>query len=184
MQLGLYYLDVTGPGVVTFTPSNPEYKGVLTNDYNLAEGQASQDLALEAARQFAADILQAFGVHVDVSTDPADYPPSQPEPVDAILHLYLDRAGPYAGPAQRVIARWAAYNHVQLASEREGWTQEGVAGLLATPRCQAVVAALTTFGWGLAAATLQAATTEDHPLATPDVVEAYLAAMGAEGYLP
>lgn len=115
---------------------------------------------------------------------------TEPEPVDLlseeeqILAIYLDRAGPHAGPAQRVIARWAAYNHQQLAAQTEGWTQEAIAGLLATPRCQAVVGALTTFGWGLAASTLSAATTNDHPLATPETVAAYLAAMDAEGALP
>lgn len=180
-MLQISYHEQTGPGTAHYTAVGLP----LSWDRELEPGQLASERVVEVAQQFAADALQYLGIAVDYSTDPADYPPTpEPEPVDDVLQLYLDRAGPYAGPAQRVIARWAAYNHVQLASEREGWTQEAIAGLLATPRCQGVVAALTTFGWGLAASLLSAASTEDHPLATPDVIEAYLAAMGAEGALP
>ena len=183
-MLALLYKGAVGPTTVYYRTTNlPEIYGL---EWKIPEGETASSQAPLAAAIIAEDAAR-LGITVDYSTDPADYPPSEPEPEpepDAILQLYLDRAGPYAGPAQRVIARWSAYNHVQLANEREGWTQEGIAGLLATPRCQAVVAALTTFGWGLAASLLSAATTEDHPMATPDVVEAYLEAMEAEGCLP
>lgn len=181
MQLGLYYLDVTGPGVVTFTPSNPEYKGVLTNDYNLAEGQASQDLALEAARQFAADILQAFGVHVDVSTDPADYPPTPaptPEEQQAaeLVEFYRERQR----RAPDIVARWGAYNHVKLTTG--AWTTEEFRSLVKHEKAIEAERAVRQGSWGEAYSLLSSFTMEDNPLADEETVTAYLAAMVAEGF--
>lgn len=116
-NLTLAYDDIMGPGKVTFTPSNPEFRDRITNDYALVEGQRSQDLAVEAAQQFAADILQVFGIAVEYSTDPADYPPTPaPTPAEQTAAEALARYQARATAAPRVMARWAAGNDLRLAA--------------------------------------------------------------------
>lgn len=186
--LDLRYHLGTGPARVHYSPGNPGFVGSLTVFRDLEIGVSSESLANEAAAELAISLNAAYGVDFEPAEEnpPREPDPARPPPppVDPILQIYLDRAGPYAAPVDRVIARWSAFNHVQLAAGRAGWSQEAIQSLLRAQRCQDVVDALTTYGWGLAASTLAAATTEDHPLATPDVVEAYLAAMAAEGALP
>ena len=192
MNLTLHYPDVIGPALVTFTPGNPEFQSRLTNDYTLADGQQSQDLAVEAAQQFAADILQAFGVHVDVSADPADYPPTPaPTPEERTAAQALARYQARAAAAPRVMARWAAGNELRLAAyappanpedydpDLHGWSPELFATFMQS--VAPVVVLLNSLAFG---ATAQAVQAFSHPLATPAAKAAYLADMAAEDALP
>lgn len=158
-------LRVIGPNGLDLNPSNRD-----THEYPV-DGWTWYDSPAEA---------------VDNGWEPPEEIAIVPDPdPDPVVQSYLDRAGRYAGPAQRVVARWAAYNHVQIADEeRPEWTQEAVAGLILAPKTQLILGALNTYGWGIAASILASATTDDHPLATPETVQAYLAAMDAEGALP
>ena len=158
-------LRVIGPNGLDLNPGN------RNNHEYPVDGWTWYDSPLEAA---------------DNGWEPPEEIAIVPDPdPDPVVQSYLDRAGRYAGPAQRTIARWAAYNHVQIADEAHPeWTQEAVAGLITTPKTQMILAALNTYGWGIAASILASATAADHPLATPQTVQAYLAAMAAEGVLP
>lgn len=109
MPLQIHYTESTGPGTA-------HYQAVglpLSWDRELEPGQLASERVVEVAQQFAATALSQLGITVEYSTDPADYPPSEPEPEpDAILQLYLDRAA----AAPRVMARWAAGNELRLTS--------------------------------------------------------------------
>lgn len=168
---------LTHPSEVTYTTSDSD----TCHTSVIPEGETSDTYAIQAAESICSILNENLGP-LEEQWVPADsYELSH---FDSVLQLYLSRAGAHAGPAQRVIARWAAYNHLQLEADVEGWSTESITSLLATPRCQSIVAALTTFGWGVAVALLQGASTADHPLATPETIQAYLEAMAAEGALP
>lgn len=173
--LSIAYPAVTGPAWVGYRSASPGVEGLVFVQLELEAGQSSADRAMEAAILIAAD-LQDLGHQYTLADS---YPPlPEPSAEEQLLTLYLERTE----QARRVLARWAAHNHAQIASG--AWSREdlyGPTGLLSDPHAQAAQQLLMGTGFGAAADAIRAC---QHPLATPDVIQAYLAAMDAEGALP
>ncbi len=182
MILEFQYPLVVGPQWVQFSAVGHEPLTVV--ELELAVGQASSDRAMEAAQLLRQQIVADGGPELELREEYLPMAPPEPTRYERVLQIYLDRAGPNAGPPQRVIARWAATNHIRIEDAVPGWDEHSVLSLLAAPRTTQITAALTTFGWGVAMSLLSTATTEHHPLATPDLIAEYLDACRAEGVIP
>lgn len=80
MVLVMYYPSVTGPGICTYEPANPELLGRLSIDYELIEGELSVNKAVQAATQLAYDATQYLNIPTEVGS-PFSYLPN-PKPAE------------------------------------------------------------------------------------------------------
>lgn len=169
--LPLQFPRLTGPAIVRYTTT----AGETYHDAFLAEGVTAEAYAATVAESIC-DVLNAAATErLEEGEELADpWVPAESyalTPLQVAEARYLSRASSSVGG--RVMARWAAYNDVQLSSG--AWAPEDFATFL--PQALGVSGVLNTLAFGTAA---QMVADFDHILATPEAKAHYLAVFAEE----